>query len=185
MTTSAAAERAAQVDPLAAVERAAQVDPAVDPAADPAAGMEALARVGRSFKAAMGAVRRLRGRDTHRPGQLSYAQYGLLFGLAQSTGLSSRELAFAADLSPATVTPMLDHLAAAGLVDRTRSESDKRVVMVSLTDRGRTVVQQRHAHLEPRWRAALREFSDDELLTATRVLDRLAALFDDFDDDQA
>jgi DNA-binding MarR family transcriptional regulator len=181
MTTSAAVERAAQVDPQTAVERAAQVDPAVDPAA----GLEPLARVGRSFKAAMGAVRRLRGRDTHRPGQLSYAQYGLLFGLAQSTGLSSRELALAADLSPATVTPMLDHLAAAGLVDRTRSESDKRVVMVSLTDRGRAVVQERHAHLEPRWRAALREFSDDELLTATRVLDRLAALFDDLDDDQA
>jgi DNA-binding MarR family transcriptional regulator len=57
--------------------------------------------------------------------------------------------------------------------------------MVSLTERGRAVVQERHARLEPRWRAALQEFSHDELLTAARVLDRLAALFDDFDDNQA
>jgi DNA-binding MarR family transcriptional regulator len=152
--------------------------------ASPASELEPLGRLGRSFKAAMGAVRRLRGRDTHRPGQLSYAQYSLLFGLAQSTGLSSRELAFAADLSPATVTPMLDHLAAGGLVQRTRSESDKRVVIVSLTERGRAVVQERHARLEPRWRVALQEFSDQELLTSARVLDCLTALFDDFDDDQ-
>jgi DNA-binding MarR family transcriptional regulator len=158
-------------------------DPQASP--DPAPGLEPVARVGRSFKAAMGAVRRLRGRDTHRPGQLSYAQYGLLFGLAESAGLSSGELAIAADLSPATVTPMLDHLAATGLVARTRSETDKRVVIVSLTERGRVVVQQRHARLEPRWRASLNEFSDDELLTAARVLDRLAALFNEFDDDQA
>ncbi len=166
------------------IERApAEVDPQASP--DSAAGLEPLARVGRSFKAAMGAVRRLRGRDTHRPGQLSYAQYGLLFGLAESAGLSSGELAIAADLSPATVTAMLDHLTATGLVERIRSESDKRVVIVSLTERGRAVVQERHARLEPRWRAALREFSDDELLTAARVLDRLAVLFNDFDDDQA
>jgi DNA-binding MarR family transcriptional regulator len=153
-------------------------------APDSAAGLEPLARLGRSFNAAMGAVRRLRGRDTHRPGKLSYAQYSLLFGLAQSTGLSSRELAFAADLSPATVTPMLDHLVATGLVARNRSDSDKRVVIVSLTERGRAVVAERHARLEPRWRGALLEFSDEQLLAAAQVLDRLAAMFEDFDDDE-
>ena len=41
---------------------------------------------GRSFKAAMAAVRRLRGRESQRPGELSYAQYSLLFGLATEAG---------------------------------------------------------------------------------------------------
>ena len=36
-------------------------------------------QLARSFKAAMAAVRRLRGRETHRPGELSDAQYSLLF----------------------------------------------------------------------------------------------------------
>ena len=44
---------------------------------------DVLDELGRSFRAAMAAVRRLRGRETHRPGELSFAQYSLLFGLAR------------------------------------------------------------------------------------------------------
>jgi DNA-binding MarR family transcriptional regulator len=136
--------------------------------------------VGRSFKSAMAAVRRLRGRDTHRPGTISYAQYGLLFGLGEHGRLSARELACTADVSAATVTQMLDSLAAAGLVDRVRSENDKRIVLTSLTERGRAVIEQRRVSLEPRWRAALADFSDQELRTTAAVLDRLRELFDEF-----
>jgi hypothetical protein len=32
---------------------------------------------------------------------------------------------------------------------------------------------------EPRWRAALSQFSEDELLSAARVLDALRGMFDD------
>jgi DNA-binding MarR family transcriptional regulator len=133
-----------------------------------------------SFKAAMAALRRLRGRDTQRAGELSYAQYGLLFGLADESALSIRELATAAELSPATATQMLDSLEDAGLVARVRSATDKRVVLVSLTDRGRELTAARRAHFEPRWRSALAEFSREELATAATVLDRLRLVFDDF-----
>jgi DNA-binding MarR family transcriptional regulator len=139
----------------------------------------ALDDLGRAFKAVMAAMRRLRGRETHRPGELSFAQYGLLFGLAERGELSARELAEAADLTPATVTQMLDALAAVGLVERVRSDSDKRVVLSSLTARGGQVVAARRARYEPRWRQALAEFDDDELRTAAAVLDRLRELFDD------
>jgi DNA-binding MarR family transcriptional regulator len=132
-----------------------------------------------AFKRAMVAVRKLRGRETHRPGQLSYAQYGLLFGLAGMCELSARELAEQADLAPATVTQMLDHLEAAGLVTRTRSEQDRRVVLSVLTEHGATVVAERQAQMEPRWRAALSDFSDTELSAAARVLNRLGDYFDD------
>lgn len=131
-----------------------------------------------AFKRAMVAVRKLRGRETHRSGQLSYAQYGLLFGLSGACELSARELAEHADLTPATVTQMLEHLEATGLVRRTRSEQDRRVVLCELTELGAAVVSERHAQMEPRWRAALAEFSDDELTAAARVLTRLADYFD-------
>jgi DNA-binding MarR family transcriptional regulator len=144
---------------------------------------DAIDQVSRSFKAAIAAVRRLRGRETHRPGELSFAQYSLLFGLGDGCELSASELAFAADLSPATVTQMLDSLAAAGLVERARSVRDKRVVLTSLTERGRELVQERRARYEPRWRAALEEFSDDELRTAAGVLDRLRITFDELPGD--
>jgi DNA-binding MarR family transcriptional regulator len=140
--------------------------------------------VGLSFKAAMGAVRRLRGRETQQLDRLSYAQYSLLFGLADETELPASQLAAVADLAPATVTQMLDHLESDGLVARVRSERDKRVVLVSLTGRGRLEVEQRRARFEGRWREALSDFSDQELTAAAAVLDRLGQLFSDFEGDE-
>ncbi len=140
-------------------------------------------QLGLAFKRAMVAVRKLRGRETHRPGQISYAQYGLLFGLAGTCERSARELADHADLSPASVAQMLEHLEAAGLVKRTRSEQDRRVVLSTLTERGVEVIATRQAQMEPRWQSALAEFSDDDLDAAARVLNRLADYFDDLLDD--
>ena len=135
-------------------------------------------QLGIAFKRAMVAVRRLRGRETHRSEQLSYAQYGLLFGLAGMCERSARDLAEHADLTPATVAQMLESLEAQGLVTRTRSEQDRRVVLSSLTERGEQLVAKRHAQMEPRWRAALDGFDDAELIVAARVMDRLADYFD-------
>jgi DNA-binding MarR family transcriptional regulator len=138
-------------------------------------------RLARSFKTTMGAIRRLRGRETHRPGDLSFAQYGLLFGLDGRSELPTSELAALADLSPATATQMLDHLEAAGLVTRVRSVHDKRVVLTSLSDSGRAAVAARRARFQVRWDKALAGFSDAELLAAAAVLDRLAAMFDELE----
>jgi DNA-binding MarR family transcriptional regulator len=146
------------------------------PTADP---VDPIDDVGRAFKGVMGAMRRMKGRETHRPGELSYAQYGLLFGLADGPPRSARELSELADLAPATVTQMLDHLAEAGLVVRLRSDTDKRIVLTSLTRHGRSVVDQRRRQMEPRWRAALSEFSDEQLRSAVAVLDRLRDLFEE------
>jgi DNA-binding MarR family transcriptional regulator len=141
--------------------------------------VEVMETVGRAFKGALAAVRRLRGRETHHPEELSYAQFGLLFGLCDGGSKSSRELAFAADISPATAAEMLDALAASGLVARLRSEDDKRIVLTSLTERGRKLIEARRARYEPRWRAALERFSDDELQTTAEVLDALRQMFDE------
>ncbi len=140
---------------------------------------DAATELGRAFKGCVGAVRRLRGRETQVHGELSDAQYGLLFGLRESEPLPTSELACLADLSPATATGMLDGLAAAGLVTRVRSERDRRVVLTALTERGQSLVAERHARFAPRFAAAVAEFSDDELRTAAAVLDRLRVMFDE------
>ncbi len=165
-----------------ATRRITGVDPVTlepEPAAvelEPADPTDQLAR---SFKASMAAVRRLRGRESHRPDELSDAQYSLLFCLRAHSDLPTSELAIAADLSPASTTEMLDALAAAGLVTRERSQRDRRVVLTSLTDRGRGLVEERRARYEPRWRAALAEFSERDLAVAAAVLDRIRGLFDE------
>ncbi|HEY1510069.1 MAG TPA: MarR family transcriptional regulator [Solirubrobacteraceae bacterium] len=142
---------------------------------DPAAAE----RLGRSFKATMAAVRRMRGRESHRPGELSDAQYSLLFCLRETDPIRTSELAIAADLSPASTTEMLDGMAAAGVVTRIRSDQDRRVVLISLTECGRAMVEERRARYEPRWLAALEGISDRDLVAASEVLDRLRGLFDE------
>ena len=139
---------------------------------------EAVEALGHAFKRAMVAVRRLRGRETHRPGAPSFAQYQLLFALADHDGLSSGELAQAADLSPATVTQMLDSLVERGLVTRLRSETDRRIVTCSLTDSGRDVIAQRRAQFQGTWADALSGFSVADLAVAAAVFDRIAEMFD-------
>ena len=145
---------------------------------------DAAEEVARSFKRAMAAVRRLRGRETSRPGELTDAQYGLLFCLRDQTEMSVRDLACAADLSPASVTEMLEGLTTSGLVQRHRSERDRRVVLTSLTDSGRGLVEARRARFEPRFRAAMEAFSEDELVTAAAVLERLRDLFQEIADER-
>jgi DNA-binding MarR family transcriptional regulator len=145
---------------------------------------DATEQVARSFKRAMAAVRRLRGRETHRPGELTDAQYGLLFCLRDHAEMSVRDMAYASDVSPASVTEMLEGLAAAGLVQRQRSERDRRVVLTSLTDSGRALVEERRARFEPRLRAALEPFGEDELVVAAAVLERLRGLFEEIADER-
>lgn len=140
-------------------------------------------QVGIAFKRAMVAVRRLRGRETQRIGQLSYAQYGLLHGLSERCECSARDLAEHSSLSPATVTQMLEHLEAGGFVTRMRSEQDRRVVLSVLTERGAAIVAERQEEMEARWTNALDELSDDDLASAVKVLNRVADLFESLGED--
>lgn len=136
-----------------------------------------------SLKRAMVAVRRLKGRESQRAGQLSFAQYTLLHGLSDHHECSARELAEHSDLSPATVTQMLETLEAAGLVVRTRSAQDRRVVFSEITERGAAVLAERQAVVEGRWSAAIAEFSEEEMTAAARVLERVADVFESLAED--
>jgi DNA-binding MarR family transcriptional regulator len=66
-----------------------------------------------------------------------------------------------------------------GLVERTRSEQDRRIVTCRLTPRGRKVLTERRAHIEGRWDDRLSGFTVEELETAAAVLEQLRGLFDD------
>jgi DNA-binding MarR family transcriptional regulator len=125
------------------------------------------------------AQRRLRSRD-HRAGGLSWAQWHLLRQLAEADELPAGRLAAGADLTPASATQMLDALADQGLVERVRSESDRRVVLNRLTPAGRERFAAKEAELTARWREALADLSAEELGNAARVLRRMADVLDAF-----
>jgi MarR family transcriptional regulator, organic hydroperoxide resistance regulator len=139
-----------------------------------------LLELGRAFRYVFRALRRLRGRDTHLLGsEVSHAQMELLIELSEQGPLSAGELATAAQLTPGTVTQMLDHLAESGHVQRTRAAEDRRVVVTCLTPQGDEKVQSKRAAWQARWKKALMDVDAEELRVATRVLGRLAAVFEE------
>jgi DNA-binding MarR family transcriptional regulator len=138
------------------------------------------AELGLAFRRLFRTLNRLRGRDTHLGGsELSHAQFELLIELHERGALPAGELAVAAHLAPGTVTQMLDHLADAGHVERVRSETDRRVVVSRLTPAGEKKIQAKRAAWKERWDGALGDLPDSDLLAATRVLQRLRAMFED------
>jgi MarR family transcriptional regulator, organic hydroperoxide resistance regulator len=139
-----------------------------------------LVELGKAFRLVFRALRRLRGRDTHLIGsEVSHAQMELMIELSEAGPLSAGELAAAAQLTPGTVTQMLDHLAECGHVERTRSDSDRRVVVTCLTPQGEEKVQDKRAAWQARWQQALADVDVEDLRTATRVLERLGIVFED------
>jgi DNA-binding MarR family transcriptional regulator len=76
---------------------------------------------------------------------LSGRQYMLLAVLSADDAPSQLELAGLCGLLPAQVVPVLDKLEERGLVARTRSESDRRRYVVSLTAAGREALEQADA----------------------------------------
>jgi MarR family transcriptional regulator, organic hydroperoxide resistance regulator len=139
-----------------------------------------LTELGLAFRRVFRSFNRLRGRDTHLGGsELSHAQFELLLELDERGELSAGELALAARLAPGTVTQMLDHLAESGHVERARSETDRRVVVSRLTPQGRRRVAAKRELWQSRWEAALEGVETDDLRAATRVLERLGAVFED------
>lgn len=123
------------------------------------------------------AQRRLRSRDS-RTGGMSVAQWHLLRQLAENDELPAGKLAAGADLTPASATQMLDHLAEHGLVERVRSETDRRVVLNRLTTAGRERFAEKQAQIEQRWREALADIPAEQLQQAARVLHRMADVLD-------
>jgi DNA-binding MarR family transcriptional regulator len=126
-----------------------------------------------------GAERRLRGRDHSRPGELTFAQLRALAALGRVREMTAGQLARSADLNPATVTAMLDHLEAADIVTRHRSTSDRRVCNVSLTDEGWKLLERKLAGWQQRWEERLAGVSDDDLQTAARVVGQVTDLYDE------
>jgi DNA-binding MarR family transcriptional regulator len=174
VSVNAAMDTSAETDGEVAVVAGLAAAPAAVPAADPATTADGQIELQRAFKRLMIAIRRVRGRETHQHEGLSFAQLELLVVLSGRCAMAGRELAAAANLTPGTVTQMLDPLEAAGLVARRRSETDKRKQMTALTERGRELVSHRYEQMDSRFRNAVAGFTPDELGTAAAVLRQIA-----------
>ncbi|WP_028694899.1 MarR family winged helix-turn-helix transcriptional regulator [Pseudomonas cremoricolorata] len=70
---------------------------------------------------------------------LTYPQYLAMLVLWEQDGLTVGEISHRLLTDPGSLTPLLKRLESEGLLKRTRSRDDERVVIVELTTRGRTL----------------------------------------------
>lgn len=70
---------------------------------------------------------------------LTYPQYLAMIVLWEQDGLTVGEISQKLLTDPGSLTPLLKRLEAEGLLSRTRSKADERVVIIELTDKGRAL----------------------------------------------
>jgi len=71
--------------------------------------------------------------------ELTYPQYLTMMVLWEKDGLTVGEISTRLLTDPGSLTPLLKRLEAEGLLSRTRSREDERVVIVQLTEQGRAL----------------------------------------------
>lgn len=118
------------------------------------------------------------GRLTRKPWakamELTFGQYALLKHLYLQGRMTMGDLANELDITMAGATGMVDRLLQVGLVERYRSEQDRRLVHVDLSAKGRQKIQQLQETRQQYIRSLLIPLSDDELVTLHDLLSRVA-----------
>lgn len=104
---------------------------------------------------------------------LTYTQYITMMVLWEEREISVKLLGQRLYLDSGTLTPLLKSLEAKDYVTRTRSETDERVVLVRLTEKG-LALQERALAVPAGMRACVR-LTDDEAATLYRLLYKLLA----------
>jgi DNA-binding MarR family transcriptional regulator len=132
------------------------------------------------FDALAQAVRRARGANARAPDAgLTLSQYALLEGLIGRPVARVQELAAHAAITASTATRILDALERRGIVERTRSDEDRRAVAVSLTPTGEQLLEAEREWLRGRQRRFYASLPPAERALAPVLLLRLAALIDE------
>jgi DNA-binding MarR family transcriptional regulator len=73
---------------------------------------------------------------------ITSTQASIMFMLASGRGLAAADLAREYGIDASAVTRLIDRLEKRGLITRVRSEEDRRVVRLALTDEGRALAAQ-------------------------------------------
>ena len=105
---------------------------------------------------------------------LTDAQWRPLWLLKIGRASSPQELARELDIDGGAVTRMLDRLESKGLMERVRSQTDRRMVMLQLTPGGEAAVQAVPQVLAEVNNHFLQGFSEDEWLQLRGLLGRMA-----------
>ena len=120
----------------------------------------------------------LHSKQLNKTSGLTGPQLLIMHEVAQTDGITASRIAQNVNLSPATVTNILDRLESRALVRRVRSELDKRRVSLHLTEQGQALLEKAPQPLQEHF---IHKFSNLEEWEQTLLLSsmqRIAAMMD-------
>lgn len=108
--------------------------------------------------------------------ELTFSQWTTLVALQDGRIRTAGDLAHNICHDAGSLTRLVDEMERRGLVARGRSDTDRRVVTLSLTARGRALVEQLAPRVMHFWNGLLSGFSHAEVDTLINLLTRLVML---------
>jgi len=120
----------------------------------------------------------LYGRELARAAGLTAVQIRVLQIVAETGQSTPKTIATRMGVSQATMTTLIDRLVAKGLVDRRRSEADRRQMIIAITALGRESIDRAPDPLHDRYVIAFEKLPDWEQAMLVAALERVAALLD-------
>jgi DNA-binding MarR family transcriptional regulator len=115
---------------------------------------------------------RLSGEYVRRSG-LTHAQFDIIATLGNTPGMSYKELGDKTLITKGTLTGVIERLEQKGLVERQRSDCDKRSFFVRLTREGEQVFCTVFPHVIAESGKAFAQYSDDDFADLEKSLSKL------------
>ncbi|MBM9596367.1 MarR family winged helix-turn-helix transcriptional regulator [Roseitranquillus sediminis] len=125
------------------------------------------------------------GRELARAAGLTPVQIRVLQIVAETGAATPKDISQRMRVSPPTMTSLLDRLAAKGMVERQKSEVDRRQKNVVITRAGRDAVHRAPDPLQQRYVSQFESLQDWEQAMIVAALERVAAMLDATDFDAA
>ncbi len=110
--------------------------------------------------------------------KITAPQLMCLYSLGREDGITLSALAKGVNLGMSTVNGVVDRLESKALLTRTRSETDRRRVTLSITPKGREVAKTAPALLQDRLSNALRQLPELEQAAIAFSLERVVELME-------
>jgi len=107
---------------------------------------------------------------------LTEQQWRIIRTLAQYEELDSATLADKACILKPSLTGIINRLLETGLIMRRRSESDQRVVFISLSDNGKQIFSQMSVRMEARYKHIQDVFGEEKLDQLLELLKEVQTL---------
>ena len=120
----------------------------------------------------------LRSKQLSKHVGLTGPQLLVMQNIEEQPGIMVREIAENINLSPATITNILDRLESRDLATRIRSTKDKRKVGVFLTDRGKEAVKDAPRPLQEHFVERFSQLKEWEQSQMVATMQRIATMMD-------